>query len=77
MLYFSEGFPLRQFDWIFAVPCFVGALALTAFNCSTFAALGFMRFSAFSEACFSLTCFGVMSISVAIEAPSLSNQNPF
>ena len=46
----------------------MGSLALTAFNCSVFAALSFMRFSAFSTACFSLACFGVMSISVTVEA---------
>ena len=50
------------------MPCFVGSLTLTAFNCGAFAVLSFMRFSTLSTAGLSLACFGVMSISVTVEA---------
>ena len=49
------------------MPCFVGSLTLTAFNCGVFAVLSFVRFSTLSTAGLSLTCFGVVPISIAVE----------
>ena len=46
----------------------MGSLALAAFDCDALAVLSFMGFSTVSTADFSLTYFGVVPISIAIEA---------
>ena len=50
------------------MPCFVRSLALTAFKCSALAVLGFMGFCAFSTVDLDLTGFGLMIISIIVEA---------
>ena len=50
------------------MPCFVGSLTLTAFNCGAFAVLSFMGFSTLSTTSLSLACFGAVPISIAVEA---------
>ena len=50
------------------MPCFVGSLTLAAFNCDAFAVSSIVKFSTLSTAGLSPTYFGVVSISIAVQA---------